>query len=36
MDDNPKNLDKDNTHTVGLTLNIIFDSRTFNDIQSKN
>ena len=34
IDDNPA-LDKDNTHTVGLTLNIPLDSRTFNDIQSK-
>ena len=34
IDDN-SSLDKDNDHTVGLTLNIPLDSRTFNDIQSK-
>ena len=34
IDDNPK-LTKENDQTFGLTLNVPFDSRTYNDVQSK-
>ena len=34
IDDNPK-LTKENDQTFGLSLNVPFDSRTYNDVQSK-